>query len=104
MTVCNQNRVHCGHLKQLIAEEMVKASHLNITEAYNLLEEDGTAELGEELDEEMAIIYSLLEDTGCRTNFNKYDENTDTNGKSSGCAFFLNLRPFNYFNHRELYI
>ena len=67
VTVCNQNRVHCGHLKQLIAEEMVKASHLNITEAYSLLEENGTAQLGEELDQEMAIIYSLLEDTGCRT-------------------------------------
>ena len=88
VTVCNQNRVHCGRLKQLIAAEMVKASHLNITEAFALLEEDGTAQLGEELDQEMAIIYSLLEDTGCRTNFSKYDENAETNGESSGFAIF----------------
>ena len=63
VTVCNQNRVHCGHLKQLIAEEMVEASQ-----------------------KEMANMYSLLEEAGCKTNFSKYDEKKETTGGSSGCA------------------
>ena len=80
VTVCNQNRVHCGHLKKMIAEKLVEGNHLNETAAYSLLEE-GT-QLGDEA-EGIAKIYSLLEDTGCRTNLDKYDE-TEAPGGSSG--------------------
>ena len=84
VTVCNQNRVHCGHLKQWIVEQMMnKTSHHNISEAYSLLE--GGGELSGREAIAMAKAYSLLEFTGCRTNFDKYDE-TDVHGGTYGCA------------------
>ena len=48
ITVCNQNRVHCGRLKTLMTEHLAKANHLNVTE--------------------VEALATILEDTGCRTN------------------------------------
>ena len=82
MTVCNQNRVHCGRLRTLIAEKLAKSNQLNFTEAYSLLDKEEADAMSE---------YSLfLEDTGCRTNFDKYDE-TDVHGGSKGGTIVQNL-------------
>ena len=80
VTVCNQNRVHCGRLRTLIAEKLAESNQLNFTEAYSLLEKEEADAMSE---------YSLfLEDAGCGTSFDKYDE---TEGGSYGCAIVQNL-------------
>ena len=38
VTVCNQNRVHCGRLKMFLAEKLAESHKLNFTEVYSLLE------------------------------------------------------------------
>ena len=86
VTVCNQNRVHCGHLKTLIAQKLAEQNQLNFTEAYSLLEKENYS--GAEADA-LAEYTPFLEDAGCRRNFDKYDE-TDAQGGSYGCAILQN--------------
>ena len=82
VTVCNQNRVHCERLRTLIVEEFAKSNQLNFTEAYSLLEKEEADAMSE---------YSLfLQDAGCRTNFDRYDE-TGVHGGSYGWAIVQNL-------------
>ena len=85
MTVCNQNRVHCGHLKQIIAANLSETNHISIEEA-NLLFEKGEYS-GED---NMAEMFSLLDDMGCRGNFDKNDD-TVLPGGSFGCIICVKL-------------
>ena len=83
VTVCNQNRVHCGHLKQMIAANLSETNHISIAEAYMLLEKGKSSE-----EDNLAEMFSLLEDTGCRNDFDKYDETVLPEG-SFGCMHNL---------------
>ena len=90
VTVCNQNRVHCGNLKKMIAAKLSKMDHLSIAEAYLLLEKGNYSGEGREA---LAAIFSLLEDTGCKRDFDKYDE-TVLAGGSFGCIVCVELYRF----------
>ena len=69
VTVCNRNRVHCGHLKQMIAANLSETRNLSIAEAYLLLEKGEYSE-----EDNFAEMFSLLEDTGCRNDFDKFND------------------------------
>ena len=84
VTVCNQNRVHCGNLKRLIAKNLAESNQLNFTEAYSLLEKGNYLGAGAD---ELAEYSQFLEDAGCMTNFNRY---TDVDGGSYGCEIIQN--------------
>ena len=86
VTVCNQNRVHCGRLKMLIAEKLAESSQLNFTEAHSILEKENYS--GAEADA-LAEYTPFLEDAGCMINFNRYDE-ADLDGGSYGCEIIQN--------------
>ena len=77
VTVCNQNRVHCGNLKKMIAATLSKTDHLTYLE----LEKGNYSGEGREV---LAEIFSLLEDAGCKRDFDIYDE-TVLAGGSFGC-------------------
>ena len=86
VTVCNQNRVHCGNLKTLMAENLAESNQPNFTEAYSHLEKENY--LGAEADA-MAEYSQFLEDAGCMTNFKGYHE-ADVDGGSYGCEIIQN--------------
>ena len=88
VTVCNQNRVHCGHLKQIIAANLSETNHISIEEANLLLENEKYS--GED---NLTEIFSLLEDLGCRRNFDKYNE-TVLPGGTFGCIVCVKLYFF----------
>ena len=83
VTVCNQNRVHCGHLTQMIAAK----KNLSIKEAYLLLEKGNYS--GED-EETLAEIFS---DTGCKRDFDKYNDSVLPGG-SFGCIVCVKLYLF----------
>ena len=86
VTVCNQNRVHCGHLKQMIAAKLSKTDNLSIAKAYLNLEKGNYSGEGREA-------FSLLEDAGCKRDFDIYDE-TVLAGGSFGCIVCVELYRF----------
>ena len=90
VTVCNQNRVHCGNLKKMIAATLSKTDNLNIAKAYLDLEKGNYSGEGGEA---LAKIFSLLEDTGCKRDFDIYDE-TVLAGGSFSCIACVELYRF----------
>ena len=80
VTVCNRNRVHCGHLKQMIAANLSETRNLSIAEAYFLLEKGEYSE-----EDNFAEMFSLLEDTGCRNDFDKYNDTVLLEGSFGLC-------------------
>ena len=88
VTVCNQNRVHCGHLKQMIAANLSETRNLSIAEAYFLLEKGEYSE-----EDNFAEMFSLLEDTGCRNDFDKFNDTVLPEGSFS-CIVCVDLYLF----------